>query len=166
MAKTVSTGYVDTKPGSSATYNVARPALNFKTDFAVAAESEGKTTLINLTTPVDQSESVRFQISDVKDIYSGTSIDPSVYAASRAGISLLVQDNVTLRVTDSTDPGFQQDIPLSAHLVIKTAKSQYVTAEVVQNEILRLLSMFYGTGSETTDRINALMRGSMTPSDL
>lgn len=166
MPKTTSFGYTDTAPTGGATKTLTRPNLNYATDYAKVEDSENKCVLTNLTSPYDQPESMRFELADIKNIYNGTSIDPSVYAASRAGISLVCQVNDILRVTDTENSTFQVDLPISVHFVIKMPKSQYITASDIEKVVARCVASMYDTDSVGTSRLDALVRGSMVPSTL
>lgn len=166
MPKTTSFGYTDTVPTGGATKEFPRPNLNYSADFAKMEDSENKCIITNLTSPYDQPESMRFELSDIKNIYNGTSIDPSAYAASRAGISLVCQVNDVLRVTDSEDSTYQVDLPISVHFVIKMPKSQYITASDIEKVVARCVSSMYDTDSNGTSRLDALVRGSMVPSTI
>lgn len=166
MPKTTSFGYTDTTPAGGATKTLTRPNLNYGADFAKTEDSENKCIITNLTSPYDQPESIRFEVADVKNIYNGTNIDPSVYATSKAGISLVCQVNDILRVTDSADSTYQVDLPISAHFVIKMPKSQYITAGDIEKVVARCVASMYDTDSVGTSRIDALVRGSMVPSTL
>lgn len=166
MSKTTSFGYTDTAPAGGATKTLTRPNLNYAVNFAKTEDSDKKSVLVNRTTPFDQPETMRFQLTDVSNIYTGTSIDPSVYATSKAGLSLVCQVNDVLRVTDTVDPTFQVDLPISAHMVIKMPKSQYITPANIETVAARCVASLYDTDSTGTSRIEALVRGSMRPSTL
>lgn len=166
MPKTTSFGFTDTAPTGGATKTLTRPNLNYAADFAKKEDSEKRCVITNLTAPYDQPETIRFEIADIKNIYNGTMIDPSVYATSKAGISLVCQVNDILRVTDSADSTYQVDLPISAHFVIKMPKSQYITASDIEKVVARCVASLYDTDSIGTSRIDALVRGSMAPSTL
>lgn len=165
MSKTASLGYTDTQSGGVSVQNFSRAQLN-PVDFIAIQKGDQKTVATNKTSPLDQPETIRCQSTDIKDIYAGTSIDPSVYNASRQGTSILVQVNDIVRVTDSVDTAFQVDLPLSAHIVVKVPKSSYITEAHVQAVISRALGLFYNVGTPDTTRIAAMLRGSMTPTGL
>lgn len=166
MPKVTSFGYTDTAPAGGATKALTRPNLNFAANYSVSTSGDLKAIIVNRTSPMDQPETFRFQETNVANIYEGTSIDPSVYATSKAGISLVVQEQSILRVTDTVDPSFQVDLPLSVHVVVKVPKSQYITAANIETAIARCVSGFYETDSTGTTRIEALVRGSMLPPTL
>lgn len=166
MSKTTSFGYIDTAPAGGATKTLTRPNLNYVANFAISDNSQNKAVVTNLTTPVDQPETIRWQSSNIANIYDGTTIDPSVYATSKQGISIVAQDNSILRVTDSVDPTFQVDLPFSVHMVVKIPKSQYITAANVEAAIARCVATLYETDSTGTTRIEKLVRGSMLPANL
>lgn len=158
--KRTTMGYSDSQTDGK---TVTIPDLAYAADFAVASEAPGCTVLSNLSTPLDQAETIRFQIQDVANIYNGSGVDPTFYASSKKGFSLLVQVNDVARVTSDEDTSFQVDLPVSAHLVIKAPKSQYVTADILRDAALRAVSLLFATGSTGTERISSLVRGAMTP---
>lgn len=166
MAKTTSFGYTDTAPAGGATKTLTRPNLNYSANFATMEDSDKKSVITNRTSPIDQLETMRFQLTDVSNVYTGTNIDPSVYATSKSGLSLVVQVNDILRVVDTVDPTYQVDLPMSAHMVIKMPKSQYITAANVEVLISRCVAGLYDTDSTGTTRIDSLVRGSMRPSTM
>lgn len=166
MSKTTSFGYTDTAPAGGATKTLTRPNLNYAANFAVNINTDAKCVITNLTSPVDQPETFRWQESNVANIYEGSAIDPSVYATSKAGVSVVAQVNNILRVTDTVDPTFQVDLPMSVHMVIKVPRSQYITSANIETVVARCVASLYDTDSTGTTRIDKLVRGSMLPSTL
>lgn len=167
MSKVKSTGFSDTAIEGVTSLEFTRGLVNTKADFAVKSEKPGQeVVLINLTSPIDRPEKFRLAYSDVANIYNGTGIDPSLHAPTKRGISILVQETSTICVTDTVDADFRIDLPISCHLVIKVPASEYITAEDVRERLGRLLSSLFDTGSENDSRLNAILRGSLVPSDL
>lgn len=166
MSKVVNVGYVDTPISGVSSLKLNRGLLNFKADWRVKTDAPGEMVLANLSSPVDRPERIRVSQSDVSNVYQGTDIDPSVYAPSRRGTSVLCQLTETFSVTDSTDADYRVDLPLSVHLVIKVPNSEFLSADMIQTAVGRLVSGIYDTGSEATTRIAAILRGSLKPSDL
>lgn len=166
MAKSISAGYTDTPISGVTTLTFPRGLVNFGADFRVKSETANEAIITNLTTPVDRPERIRFSYSDVANIYSGTDVDPSVYAPSKRGVSVLTQLTETFSVTDSVDTTYRVDLPVSAHLVLKVPASEYLTAELIEAMIGRLVSSLFETGSLTDSRLKALLRGSLLPTDL
>lgn len=166
MAKTVNVGYTDTPISGVTSLEFPRGLVNFAADFRKKSTTAQESILTNLTSPVDRPEKFRISYSDVANVYSGTDIDASVYAPSKKGVSVLIQLTEILSVTDSVDATFRVDLPISAHVVLKVPASEYLTSAMVQTFLGRLVSGLYDTGSLTTDRINAILRGSLTPGDV
>lgn len=166
MAKVINVGYTDTPIAGSPVLNLLRGSVNFKADFRVKQETPNEVVVTNLTSPVDRPERFRFAYSDVSDIYKGTDINPAVYAPSRRGVSVLCQLTEVISVTDTTDPSYRKDVPISVHTVLKVPADEDITSAMIQTALARALSGFYDTGLVTTDRIKAMVRGSLTPSDL
>lgn len=167
MAKVKSNGYVDTPVSGVPTLTISRAVLNFKTDFRIKSEQAGKEiVLTNITSPIDRPEKIRIAYSDIANIYSGTGIEASVLAPTKRGVSILAQVTDVISVTDDTDPDYRIDLPVSYHLVIKVPASEHLTATDVQTGIGRLLSSLFDTGSTSVSRLEAILRGSLAPSDL
>lgn len=167
MAKVVSLGYTDTAIAGNPTLTFSRGAVNFGADFRVKTNTPGKEiVLTNITSPVDRPEKIRIGFSEVSNIYNGTGIEVPVTAPSKKGTQLLVQVTEILSVTDDTDPDYRLDLPVSYHLVIKVPTSEYITSDRVLAGVGRLVSGLYDTGSNTTARLDAILRGALLPSDL
>lgn len=167
MSVSKSTGYTDTPIEGVSALTLNRGLLNYAADFRQKSATPGKEiVLTNITSPMDRPENIRIAYSDVANIYSGTSIDPSLCAPTKRGVSLLCQLTEVQSVTDSADPEFRIDLPISAHLVIKVPASEYITAADVIAVVGRLLSGLFDTGSTSTARLNAMLRGSLVPADL
>lgn len=166
MSKQVNVGYTDSPISGVTSLELARGLVNFGADFRTVSEAPGELVITNITSPTDRPESFRIGYSTVQDVYKGTTIDPSVYAPSRKGISVLVQLTDTYSVTDTTDAEFRVDLPISTHMVIKVPSSEYLTSEHVMAQVGRCVSGLFETGSEANDRLKALLRGSLKPSDL
>ena len=163
MAKTTSFGYTDTADSGSSTRAFTRANLNWPVDFVATEKSDMKFQGANKTSPIDQLETVRVQASEIADVYKGTSIDPSAYAASRKGLSVVCQINDVLRVTDSVDTAYQVDLPISAHMVIKVPQNSMITADNVMAVAGRCLALLFDSNQVTSGRIANLLRGAMTP---
>jgi hypothetical protein len=167
MSKSINVGYTDTAlspdPGA---LNLTRAPLNFASDFRKKVDSAGEAVIVNITSPNDRVEKIRFASTDVNDIYKGSGIDQAYYSTSKKGVSVVVQLTEVLRVLESTDAAFAVDLPISCHLVLKVPNHELVTAAVVQTAVTRLLSGLYGQGATTTTRLAALLKGSLIPSEI
>lgn len=167
MAKTKSVGYTDTPVSGVSSLTFPRGILNFKEDFRIKENNSGKEIILtNITSPVDRPERIRLAYNDVANIYSGTGIDASITAPTKRGVSILAQVTEVISVTDSTDADYRLDLPVSYHLVIKVPASEFISATDIQTGLGRLLSGLFDTGSTSTSRLEAIIRGSLTPSDL
>lgn len=167
MAKVVSTGYTDTPISGVTELNFPRGLVNFGSDFRVKSNTPGKEMIItNITSPVDRPEKIRIGFNEVSNIYNGSGIEVPVTAPSKKGVQLLAQLTEVLSVTDDTDPEYRLDLPVSYHLVIKVPSSEYITGTVVATGLGRLVSSIFDTGVATTSRLDAILRGALTPSDM
>lgn len=163
MSKVINVGYTDT---IATPKSLSRPDLSYAADFRVKSDEPGESILVNLTSPLDRTETVRFGYSEVKDVYKNTTIDASVMAPSRKGVQILVQVNDIYSLTDSADASYRVDLPVSAHLVVKIPACEYITPDMVQALAARAVSTLYDTGAVTTVKISQLLKGSLVPTGL
>jgi len=166
MAKVVNKGYTDTPVEGVSSLTFPRAVLNFKADFRVKGNQPNEVVLTNITSPVDRTEQIRIAFSNVANVYSGTSIEPSLAAPTKRGISLLCQVTDVISVTDSADPDYRIDLPVSYHLVIKVPANENLTTTLIQEGLGRMISGIFDTGSIALTRLEALIRGSLVPTDL
>lgn len=166
MSKSLSMNFTDTAIPDVSTLDFPRGLVNYGADFRVKSDEPTEAIITNLTSPTVFPERIRFSVSDVSNIYQGTSIEPSLYAPTKRGVSVLVQVTENWTVTDSSDATYQVALPVSAHLVIKVPNHELVTPAAVQTLVGRLVSCLYETGDEGTTRIGSLLRGSLLPSGI
>lgn len=167
MSKSVSTGYTDTAIEGVSSLNFARGLVNFASNFRVKSNNAGKeVVLTNLTSPVDRPEKFRIAFSEIANVYSGSGVDPSLSAPTKRGTSILVQLTEVLSVTESTDPDYRIDLPVSYHLVVKVPVNENITSAMIVTGLGRLLSGVFDTGVTSTTRLDAILRGSLVPSDV
>lgn len=167
MTIEIKSGYTDTAVDGVSSLTFPRAVLNVGTDFRVKSNNNGKEVILtNITSPIDRPENIRLAYSDIANIYNGTGIEPSVSSPTKKGVSVLAQVTDVLSVTDTTDADFRIDLPLSAHLVLKVPSSEYITSAQVQALIGRLLSSLFDTGSTSGARLEAILRGSLVPTEV
>lgn len=162
-------GYTDSV---TTTKNVAVPQLSYAKDFSVKTETPSEVVITNVTSPLDQPETIRFAVQNVKDIYNGTAVDPTAMSVSRNGLSLVVQVNDILRVTPTEGEACccgqgYMDFPISTHIVVRTPVAQYIDADTVMTVVKRNISALFGEGADVTSaRLNQMLRGALKPSTM
>lgn len=161
MAKTAKWNYTDSGAKSPATLTLA--PLNFADDFRVVTDGPGEALIANLTTPLNKAERFRFAESTVQDVYKGTDIDKSARAATKTGVSVLVQLTDVITVSNSDDPSYEVDLPISAHVVLKVPAHEAVTETMVVQHLTRMISGCFDTGSNTGTRLAGMLRGALLP---
>lgn len=166
MTKSVSVNYTDTAISGVSSLNLARGLVNFKADWKVKVDDASQLIATNLTSPLSAPETFRFGCQEVADVYKGARVDVSYASPTKRGVSVLSQLNEIWTVTDSADPTYRVDLPISAHIVIKVPNNENITPAMVQTLLGRVCSGFYNTGLATTERFQAMLRGSLKPSDL
>jgi len=165
MSKSLGFSYSDTAFGSPETLNLVRANTNYGADWVEKERKSGESKIVNTNSSNDRPEQIRIAYSSVNDVYKNSGIDPAHYAPSKKGFSLVSQITEVGRVTESTT-GESYDIPFSAHLVIKAANDELVTAAVIETLLKRLLSSLYLDNEYGTDRLAQLMKGAVTPPEV
>lgn len=155
-------GYTDTPISGVTAPKITVPVINFNEDYRVKASSAKEATIVNISSPLDQPESIRFAVSEVADVYAGAGLSSEQIIGSKAGTRLLAQLNMTAKVTDESGM-IVSYLPLSAHLVIKVPKSAYVTNDLIDTVKNRLIGTLYDNGKLAT---SALLKGALVPKDL
>lgn len=165
MSKSVDLNHVDTEVEGVSTLTLAKGIINWGVDYRVKSQDAKSLILTNLTSPLDKPETFRVAVSDVTDIYKGAGIDPAQYGPSRKGKSLLCGLNSVYSVTDSVT-GVVYDLPIKCHVVLTTPNDAVITPAMIEAFLGRMLAGLYESGSATTGRLVAMLRGSLLPSDL
>lgn len=166
MSKVVSVNHTDTPISGVSSLSLDRGLVNFQADFKVKQDSPDEVVITNLTSPVNFPERFRFSVEEKTDVYKGSGLDPTFYAPSKRGRSILSQLTEVWTVTDSVDTTYQVALPVSAHIVIKVPDNENITPAMVEALVGRVVSGLFETGSEATTRLQAMLRGSLKPSDL
>lgn len=164
MAKQLNYGYTDTPISGVTQLSLPRAVVNFKADYRVREDEPDNAILTNLTVPQGKPEKFRWSYQEIADVYRNTDIEPALRTQTKRGVQILCQLTETWNVTDTEDPTYNVALPVSAHVVLKIPNSDSISAENVQYLLGRLISGLYDQGSEQTDRLAALFRGSLMPS--
>lgn len=160
MSKTINKGFTD-KVAITKSINI--PDLSWDVDFKTKVDEPDEVILTNVTSPLDRPELFRFGYTEIKDVYKNTTIDPSVYAPTRRGIQILCQVNDVYSLTDDVDASYRVDLPVQAHVVLKVPACDVITADMVEELAQRAVSGLFATGSVTSAKLSAMLRGSMRP---
>lgn len=158
----ISFGYTDTPVNGVTAPTIKVPVINFNSDYRVKSSSAKEATIVNINSPLDQPESIRFAVSEVADVYAGAGLSSDQVIGSKTGTRLLAQLNMTAKVTDDSG-NVVNYLPISAHLVLKIPKSAYITNDTIELVKNRLIGTLYDNGKLAT---NALLKGALVPKDL
>lgn len=78
----------------------------------------------------------------------------------------MVQLTEIASITDTVDPSFRVDVPISAHIVLKVPAIEQITEDQLIAVVGRLVSGLFETGKTDSVRLSRLVRGSLLPADL
>lgn len=166
MAKTVVYQSADTAISGVSSLSIPIGLVNYGKDWAVRAGSPASELKIaNLNSPRGLEEQFRFAQSDITNVYRNTNIDPGLFSPSKRGVSLLSQLTGAFTVTDSVTSEMYVE-PIEGHIVLKIPSDQYITDAMVLTFIGRMITGLFNTGVVTSERLKAMLRGSLLPSDL
>lgn len=160
---TVSSLYHDTV---TATKNIAVADLSYTTDYTKVTDEPdeaviGNTTSTELTSP----ESIRYGVSQVANVYTGTSTDATSQFPSRKGVQILVEINENYRAVNSVT-GQEVDLPCKGRIVLRVPSNSAVNATLLQDLLTRTIAAAFATGKITSSRVVELARGSLLPAGL
>lgn len=159
MTKSIAPGYTDTAIEGFTALGVNHPAINWSEDFRVLSDQPGEVVLINVVSPVDQPETVRFAQRKVNNVYAGTDIDPSAYLPSRQGTATVVQVRDVLAETSSTDENHRLLAPISCGITLTAPSYVGITPDIAANLLKRAFACFFEEADATTDGVDALLHG-------
>lgn len=159
MAYSFTWGY---DPATIVTKNVGVDTIT-PASYVVTSQAPDEIVESNLTSPLGRVEKLTFGRRSVKDIYANsTAIDPAYKSPSRAGIKVLVNWESVASLTNSEDPTFRMDFPISSRLTVTVPASDYLTADDVNMLIKHHIGALYGAGTDVTSaRIGKLLRGAL-----
>lgn len=166
MAKVLSFNHVDTPISGVTTNQVNLALVNFGADFRVEKMASDEVVITNLRSPLGDPERFRHAYSTVANVYKNTEIEPALRSQNTRGVRLLIQHTDIASVVDAADPTFLVKVPFKANLTLEIPANEYVTATNVKDYMLRSLTGMFETGSNTSARLEAELRGSLLPIDM
>lgn len=161
MSKTINKGYTTTGDVTGKTLPIA--GYVYGTTFRTKVNTPTEAVLVNLTSPIDRQEKLRFAYKEIADVYTNTGINPAYFPASKQGVQLLVQATDVWSISDSIDATYRVDLPISVHAVIKIPSCEYITQADILEAIGRSIGGLFDAGTADTWRVTELMRGALVP---
>lgn len=162
MSYTVNTNTLD-QPISGVEMKLPIPAVNFDANFRMTKNDPRELIVTNLTSPLGLAEKFRWSFSDVANVYSGTDISPALRSQLSQGVSVLCQLTENWTVTSSEDPSYEVVLPVSAHVVLKLPVNNAISGDNILTLVERLISGIMPKGEIGSERLAALVRGSLSP---
>jgi len=164
MAKSLTSFASDTAVAGVSSLTMPVDVLNFGTDWRVIKDEPNEVIITNLTTPLDKPSIYRFTWRKVNDAYKqagiATPANPPTYT------QVMIQYSEIKTEVDSVDATYEKDMVFEAHTVIKVPNNTLVTAQVVLELLQRLSAGYYSTGVVDSGRLQAILRGSLVPSEI
>lgn len=159
MAYSFTWGY---DPSTITTKNIAVDTIVPST-YVVTTQQPDEVTESNLSSPLGRIEKFTFGRRSVKDIYANsTSIDPTYRSPSKSGIKVLVNWESVASLTNTENPTFRMDFPISSRLTVTVPASDYLTADNVLMLIKHHIGSLYGDSTDVTSaRLAKLLKGAL-----
>jgi hypothetical protein len=134
-------------PGTDSTSQITKaisiPSLVWSTDWAVTNRGTSDCKLANLTTPLDATETVLTEVSNIRDIYANSGIDRSMWATSHQGRRIHRQININLIVTDTNDPSYRVVLPFPATVQLRAPVHPLIDSTICEAVLARAVATFY-----------------------
>lgn len=157
MARTSSFSYTNTT--ASTTVEVAPIKLGLTQHYSLTQDAADVVTMNNKTAAIDSEEVISFRSRPVADVKSPVNIQyPSPI---KGGIEYSVRLDDTLSTTDSADPGYRVDEPITCTITVRHPKSGNITNTIVAQVVTRALSSLIR--EDGTWRFDDLMRSAERP---
>lgn len=123
MALTSTFGYTNT---TRSEHEITPYNIDLSSDYAVTTDDPMKVVLKNVTSPIDQIETITFQAQELNSLnQEEKNANPPKVAGGRL-VTVKIEDKK--RVTSSLSDTDISDYPASVSISFRFAKTQYVTA--------------------------------------
>lgn len=140
-------------------FTVTPVAIKPASSYAVTSDEPTELTGSNLTAPVDQPEILTYRCQELKTV--NTAMENMYPPEVRTGVQYVIKLDELASVTDTADPTFRVDLPISAYLTIRHNKSGYITSDMIATVVKRLLGACMK--EDGAWRFDELMRSSLKP---
>lgn len=137
--------------------------LSYASDYAKLDSSATEARLANITSPaMTTPETIRFAKSDVKNVYTNTSVGASNQMPVKTGIRTLVEANILVQATNSVS-GEEYLVPVRAWTCVQLPSASFISDKVLEYALGRAFGATFDTGLATISRENSIARGSLFP---
>lgn len=146
MALALTTGTFQTVSGVTRV-----PLTPAAASIGYSVDEPGKVRLTNVGASLLQPNSIRIEVADVSNIFSKTSVTPTV-GQRVDGVSILVEVNEVWCVADAgntaTTPYY---MPIKAHMVLRLPNDSFCDASAVAALIQRLVGALQRSSTQTLE---------------
>jgi hypothetical protein len=155
MSKSSSFGFTNTTDG---THSVTQKALGLTQNYSLSSDTADVVRLNNKTAPIDQEELIEFRSRTAK---LTTPLNIQYPSPVKTGIEYSVRLDDLLSTTDSSDPSFRVDEPITCIVTFRHPKSGNITGSQVATVFTRIISSLMK--ADGTWRFDDLMRSAERP---
>lgn len=139
------------------------PDLDYANDFVKVEDTATEAKLANITSPaLGTAETIRYAKSDVKNVYTNTSVGASNQMPVKNGVRTLVEVNTLLSATNDVS-GEEYQIPVRAWTCVQIPTASFITSDVLQYVLGRVLGAMFNTSKVDISRTEEVVRGSLLP---
>lgn len=137
--------------------------LDFVHDFVKVQDTATEAKLANTTgSALSVAETIRYAKSDVKNVYTNTSVGSSNQMPVKTGTRTLVEVSALLQATNSVS-GEEYLIPVRAWTCVQIPTASFISNAALEYTLGRAISAMFNTGSATIARTEDIARGSLLP---
>lgn len=137
--------------------------LDFVHDYVKTQDTAEEAKLANITSnALGTAETIRYAKSDVKNVYTNTTVGSSNQMPVKTGIRTLVEVSTLVQATNSVS-GEEYLIPVRAWTCVQVPSASFISDDVLEYALGRAISAMFNTGEATINRVEEVARGSLLP---
>lgn len=137
--------------------------LTYATDYAKIEDTATEAKLANITgSALDTMETIRYAKSDVKNVYTGTTVGASNQMPVKTGVRSLTEVNCLIKATNSVS-GEEYLVPLRAWTCIQVPTASFISDKALEYVLGRLFGATFNNDVTTISREEEVARGSLLP---
>lgn len=141
---------------------------NYPTVYTATKNAVGDVELVNKLSPTGVEEVLRRGFRRIKNIYSGSGINPENQAPNTSGRQIFYGNYQIWSITDDADPNYLVLLPVQKHSVIKFPDHELITAAVIRSNLIERdsgqLYEMADDGTTVVDVLPGMMKGGIKPS--
>lgn len=148
---------------SGKTVSVTSNSWDFPGKFVTQVDNGSECVLKNIDSSKIAPTTVTFKAQSVKNVYSGTGINPLYNVVNKTGSQVLCKLENPLIDTAFGANSDTKVLPLSGHFVLRAPNDAAVTDQMVSDFVDQCVATLANEAGSIKDRLAAMVRGALNP---